>query len=62
MSAKTYDKEQNFDMEDKFTKLLKELSESKYDTISSSVILGILGLILSKNKEVDKKKVNITIR
>ncbi len=55
MSAKTYDREQNFDMEDKFQKLLKELSESKYDTISSSVILGILGLILSKNKECKRK-------
>jgi len=55
MSAKTYDEEQNFDMEDKFQKLVKELSESKYDTISSSVILSILGLILSKNKECKRK-------
>ena len=55
MSAKTYDEEQNFDMEDRFQKLLKELSESKYDTISSSVILSILGLILSKNKECKRK-------
>ena len=55
MSAKTYDEEQNFDMEDRFQKLLRELSESKYDTISSSVILSILGLILSKNKECKRK-------
>jgi hypothetical protein len=55
MSAKTYDEEQNFDMEDRFQKLLKELSDSKYDTISSSVILSILGLILSKNKECKRK-------
>jgi len=55
MSAKTYDEEQKFDMEDRFQKLLKELSESKYDTISSSVILSILGLILSKNKECKRK-------
>jgi len=55
MSAKTYDEEQNFDMEDRFQELLKELSECKYDTISSSVILSILGLILSKNKECKRK-------
>jgi hypothetical protein len=55
MSAKTYDEEQNFDMEEKFQKLLKELTVSKYDTISSSVILNILGLILSKNKECKRK-------
>lgn len=55
MSAKTYDEEQNFDMEVRFQKLLKELAESKYDTISSSVILSVLGLILSKNKECKRK-------
>ncbi|MBN2836699.1 MAG: DUF262 domain-containing protein [Candidatus Delongbacteria bacterium] len=55
MSAKTYDEEQNFDMEDKFQKLIKKLSNSKYETISSSVILSILGLILSKNKECKRK-------
>lgn len=55
MSAKTYDEEQNFDMEDRFQKLLKDLAESKYDTISSSVILSVLGLILSKNKECKRK-------
>ncbi len=55
MSAKTYDEEQDFDMEESFQELLKELSESKYDTISSSVILSVLGLILSKNKECKRK-------
>ncbi len=55
MSAKTYDEDQNFDMADRFQKLVKELSESKYDTISSSVILSVLGLILSKNKECKRK-------
>jgi len=55
MSAKTYDEEQNFDMEDRFQKLLKELEERKYETISSSVILNILSLILSKNKECKRK-------
>ena len=55
MSAKTYDEEQDFDMEDRFQGLLKELEERKYDTISSSVILSVLSLILSKNKECKRK-------
>lgn len=57
MSAKTYDEEQNFDMQDRFQKLLKELEISKYETISSTVILNVLGLILSKNKECKRKVV-----
>lgn len=57
MSAKTYDEEQNFDMQDRFQKLLKELEVSKYETISSTVILNVLGLILSKNKECKRKVV-----
>ena len=55
MSAKTYDEEQKFDMEYKFQEFLKDLAEVKYDTISSSVILNLLGLILSKNKECKRK-------
>jgi hypothetical protein len=55
MSAKTYDEELNFDMQDRFQKLIKELANCKYDTISSSVILSVLGLILSKNKECKRK-------
>jgi len=57
MSAKTYDEEQNFDMEDKFQKLMEELTERKYNSISSSVILNILSLILSKNKECKRKTI-----
>lgn len=55
MSAKTYDEEQDFDMEDRFQELLRELEERKYETISSSVILSVLSLILSKNKECKRK-------
>lgn len=55
MSAKTYDEVQKFDMQDRFQKLIKELEVSKYNTISSSVILNILGLVLSKNKECKRK-------
>ena len=57
MAAKTYDEEQHFDMQDRFQNLLKELEVSKYNTISSSVILNVLGLILSKNKECKRKVV-----
>jgi hypothetical protein len=55
MSAKTYDEEQKFDMQDRYQKLISELTNCKYDTISSSVILSVLGLILSKNKECKRK-------
>ncbi len=55
MSAKTYDEEHNFDMEENFQKLLDELAERKYNTISSSVNLNILSLVLSKNKECKRK-------
>ena len=57
MSAKTYDEVQKFDMEDKFQKLMEELTERKYNSISSSVILSILSLILSKNKECKRKTI-----
>jgi len=57
MSAKTYDEEQDFDMTDKFQKLMDELSECKYNSISSSVILSTLSLVLSKKKECKRKTI-----
>lgn len=57
MSAKTYDEDQGFDMQSKFQKLLKELESTKYDTISPSIILNVLSLILSRNKECKRKVV-----
>lgn len=57
MSAKTYDEELKFDMSEKFLKLMKDLSDIKYDTISSSIILFILSLIISKNKECKRKTI-----
>lgn len=57
MSAKTYDENQGFDMQSKFQSLLKELESTKYETISSSIILNVLSLILSKNKECKRKVV-----
>jgi hypothetical protein len=55
MSAKTYDEAQNFDMAARFNDLLDELKTSRYETVSSSVILSVLGLVLSKNKECKRK-------
>jgi hypothetical protein len=57
MSAKTYDEEKNFDMEERYQNLMDELSERKYNSISSSVILSILSLVLSKNKECKRKTI-----
>lgn len=57
MSAKTYDEELKFDMSENFQKIIKELADIKYDTISSSIILNILSLILSKNKECKRKTI-----
>ena len=57
MSAKTYDEEQNFDMEAKFQQLMEELAERRYNSISSSVILSVLSLVLSKNKECKRKTI-----
>jgi hypothetical protein len=55
MSAKTYDEEKNFDMEKEFQALLEKLEDCKYNTISSSIILFLLALILTKNKECKRK-------
>lgn len=57
MSAKTYDEAQGFDMEDKFQKLMEELGECGYDSISSAVILDILSLVLSRTKECKRKTI-----
>jgi len=42
MSAKTYDESQNFDMQEKFSELQISLTNTGYETISSSVIINIL--------------------
>lgn len=57
MSAKTYDEEQNFDMQSKFQEFLNELGDANYETISSSVILNVLSLILSENRECNRKTI-----
>lgn len=57
MSAKTYDEQQNFDMQDKWDKFIKELRDIKYESISSSVMLSLLALVLSRTKECKRKTI-----
>ena len=51
MSAKTYDENQHFDMEDKWSDFSKKLADKKYDGVSSSIMLNLLSLVLSPTKE-----------
>lgn len=57
MSAKTYDESQNFDMQVKWESFIKELKEIKYEGISSSVVLSLLALLLSRTKECKRKTI-----
>ncbi len=55
MSAKTYDESQEFDMQVKWSEFIKKLQDKKYEGVSSSIILSLLSLILSKTKECKRK-------
>ncbi|MYC60752.1 MAG: DUF262 domain-containing protein, partial [Gammaproteobacteria bacterium] len=57
MSAKTYDEEQDFDMQQKWESFIKELEVIKYEGVSSMVILSLLSLVLSKTKECKRKTI-----
>jgi len=57
MSAKTYDEGQNFDMQVKWSDFIKKLEDKKYEGVSSSLILSLLSLILSKTKECKRKTI-----
>lgn len=57
MSAKTYDEPQHFDMQVKWEDFIKELKEIKYEGISSSVVLSLLALLLSRTKECKRKTI-----
>ncbi|MCE9664258.1 DUF262 domain-containing protein [Halomonas sp. M5N1S17] len=57
MSAKTYDEPQHFDMQVKWEGFIKELKEIKYEGISSSVVLSLLALLLSRTKECKRKTI-----
>ena len=57
MSAKTYDEQQRFDMQAKWEDFIKDLRDIKYEGISSTVILNLLSLVLSRTKECKRKTV-----
>lgn len=57
MSAKTYDELQRFDMQVKWDDFIKELKEIQYEGVSSSVVLSLLGLLLSRTKECKRKTI-----
>ncbi|NTV35373.1 MAG: DUF262 domain-containing protein [Anaerolineaceae bacterium] len=57
MSAKTYDEPQKFDMQVKWDGFIKELKEIKYEGVSSSVMLSLLALLLSRTKECKRKTI-----
>ena len=57
MSAKTYDEQQQFDMQIKWEDFIKELKEIKYEGVSSSVVLSLLALLLSRTKECKRKTI-----
>lgn len=57
ISAKTYDEKQHFDMLAKWEDFIKELKEIKYESISSTVVLSVLSLVLSRTKECKRKTI-----
>ena len=57
MSAKTYDEQKKFDMQVKWDEFIKDLKEIKYEGISSSVVLSLLALLLSRTKECKRKTI-----
>ena len=57
MAAKTYDEQQEFDMQVKWSSFTEDLSDIKYEGISSSVILSVLSLIISTTKECKRKTI-----
>ena len=57
MSAKTYDEAQGFDMQAKWKRFIKELEAIKYEGVSSTVILSLLSLVLSKSKECRRETI-----
>ncbi len=57
MAAKTYDEEKKFDMQEKWKGFINKLQDVNYETITSSTILHILGLLLDKNNECNSKAI-----
>jgi hypothetical protein len=57
MSAKTYDESLGFDMQVKWDDFIRELKEIKYEGVSSTVILSLLALVISRTKECKRKTI-----
>ena len=57
ISAKTYDEKQHFDMQTKWTDFIIDLKDIKYESISSTVVLSVLSLVLSRTKECKRKTI-----
>ena len=57
MSAKTYDEKREFDMQAKWEELVEELQGVKYEGISSTVVLSLLSIVISKTKECRRKTI-----
>lgn len=55
MSAKTFDEQRNFDMDERYHEFVEKLKQIWYETISSMTILSLISLIISKNKECKSK-------
>ena len=57
MSAKTYDEKREFDMQARWEELVEELQGAKYEGISSTVVLSLLSIVISKTKECRRKTI-----
>lgn len=57
MSAKTYDEQKKFDMQVKWDDFIKELEGVNYEGVSSTVVLSVLSLVLSRTKECKRKTI-----
>ena len=49
MVAKTYDEKRNFDLSEKYSKLIGELGQFDYESVTGQIILQLIALILKKD-------------
>jgi len=57
MVAKTFDKNRDFDLAEKFDELILRLKDVGYDTLSDATVLQTVSVILSRTKECKKKEI-----
>ena len=57
MSAKTYNQNQKFDMQAKWEELVGKLKDIQYEGISSTVVLALLSIVISKTGECRRKTI-----